>query len=69
MHGTPSHAAGMHFMPIEQTFGSGPLTLFSPCSSAYSVTVSLKDRKASVGRYVNVVPLSSTVPYPSSYLS
>ena len=51
------------------TFGSGPLTVFSPCSSAKAVTVSLKDRNASVGRYVNVVPLSSTVPYPSSYLS
>ncbi len=51
------------------TFGSGPLTLFSPCSSANSVTVSLKDKKASVGRYVKVVPLSSTVPYPSSYRS
>lgn len=51
------------------TFGSGPLTLFSPCSNAYAVTISLKERNASVGRYVNVVPLSKTVPYPSSYRS
>ena len=26
-----------------------------------------KGTKAAVGRYVNVVPLSRTVPYPSSY--
>lgn len=69
MHGTADREAGMQHVGRELTFGSGPLTLFSPCSSANSVTVSLKDRKASVGRYVNVVPLSNTVPYPSSYRS
>ena len=58
-------AGGQHAL----TLGSGPFTLLRPCSSAKAVTASLKLWKASVGKYVNVVPLSSTVPYPSSYLS
>ena len=48
--------------PMSRTFGSGPLVTCSPCASAKRVTASRKRVNASLGRYVNVVPLSSTVP-------
>lgn len=42
--------------------GSGPLVLCRPLLRACLVTASVKILKTSAGRYVKVVPLSSTVP-------
>lgn len=46
---------------------SGPVVMRRPRDMAKRLTAARNGTKAAVGRYVKVVPLSSTVPYPSSY--
>lgn len=50
------------------TFGSGPLADARPFLDAALLTRLVKEEKAVLGRYMKVVPLSRTVPYPLAYV-
>ena len=60
-HGRPG-AVGPLSTPAPLTEGSGPPPLCRPLPSSAASSLAVKAANAAVGRYENVVPLSSTVP-------